>query len=290
MPSNKEYNVKINRLKNTRKMTRTMKLVSMSKLIKAQDAQRRAKIYAERLTALISGLAADHDITLNPLFRSEGHKKQALILLFTSDRGLCGGFNNNLIRGVNNWLTENAKNYDSVHFSYCGRRGQAYFRNRYTEKVNYVNVTARPDFITARQIGAELISAFLQREYHDVYVAYNHFRSPLSQVPQITKILPIEPKPELIQGQKMSTDYAFEPARDELLSFLIPKYVYFSIYFALLENSAGEHGARMTAMDSATKNTEDLIDRLTLMRNRARQAAITRELIEIISGAEALNQ
>jgi len=290
MPSNKEYNVKINRLKNTRKMTRTMKLVSMSKLIKAQDAQRRAKTYAQRVTSLISRLASDRDLTQHPLFRSETHKNQALIILFTSDRGLCGGFNNNLIRGVNTWLGENEKRYESVHFSYCGRRGHAYFKNRNPEKVNYVGVTAKPDFTTARKIGEDVIQSFLKKEYKDVYVAYNHFNSPLSQVPHITKILPIEPKEELIHGQSMAADYGFEPARDELLSFLIPKYVFFSVYFALLENAAGEHGARMTAMESATKNTEDLIERLTLMRNRARQASITRELIEIISGAEALNQ
>ncbi len=290
MPSNKEYNVKLNRLKNTRKMTRTMKLVSMSKLIKAQEAQRRSKVYAQHLTDLISRLATTHDVSSHPLFNNKGGKKQAMVFLITSDRGLAGGFNNNLIRALNGWLAQNVENYQRVEFSFAGRRGFTFFKNKYEVKHNFVNVTAKPDFLASRKIGTELMEAFLKGEYSDVYIAYNHFNSPLSQTPVIEKILPIETKPLLYPNKKMPSSYIFEPPLEELLSFLIPKYLFFTIYYALLENSAGEHGARMTAMDSATKNAEDLIDHLTLMRNRARQAAITNELMEIIAGAEALNQ
>lgn len=289
MPSNKEYNVKLNRLKNTRKMTRTMKLVSMSKLIKAQEAQRRARLYEDRLKDLISRLAATLNVTTHPLFRANTTQKQALVLLVTSDRGLAGGFNNNLIRFVNTWISENKANYENIQFSFAGRRGFMFFRNRYRVKNNYLGVTAKPDFTSAAKIGNDLSEVFLSGEYSDIYIAYNKFNSALSQTPVIEKILPIESKPLLYPNAKIPSDYTFEPKAEEVLSFLVPKYLFFTIYYTLLENSAGEHGARMTAMESATKNAEELIGHLTLMRNRARQAAITGELMEIIAGAEALN-
>ncbi len=290
MPSIKEYNVKLNRLKNTRKMTRTMKLVSMSKLIKAQEAQRRSKLYAVRLTDLISRLAATRDVREHPLLNSQKSKNQVLILLITSDRGLCGGFNNTLIRAVNDWLFQNAKEYQKIHFSFCGRRGHTYFKSKYEQKIYYPHVTARPDFIEAKKIGTDLSTAFLNGEYRNIFIAYNKFLTPLSQKPTIEKLLPIESKPLLSKGKSLATNYLFEPLLDELISFLIPRHIYFAIYYALLENSAGEHAARMTAMESATRNTEDLISSLTMIRNRARQADITAQLIEIVSGAEALNQ
>ncbi len=290
MPSIKEYNVKLGRLKNTRKMTRTMKLVSMSKLIKAQDAQRRSKIYAQQLNDLISRLAATSDVNSHPLLNTQNNKNQALILLVTSDRGLCGGFNNSLIRFVNEWLAKNSSQYEKIEFSFCGRRGQTHFKSKFPQKVFYPHVTSKPDFTDARKIGTDLSNYFLKDEYRNIFIAYNKFISVLSQKPVIEKIIPIEAKPLLTTNSPLAGNYLFEPALEELISFLIPKYLFFTIYYALLENSAGEHAARMTAMESATKNTEDLIDSLTMVRNRARQADITAELIEIVSGAEALNQ
>ena len=290
MPSIKEYNVKLGRLKNTRKMTRTMKLVSMSKLIKAQEAQRRSKVYANRLTDLISRLAATRDVKSQPLLNSQNNKNGALILLVTSDRGLCGGFNNSLIRSVNEWISQNGASYEKIEFSFCGRRGHTHFKSKYPHKLYYPHVTTKPDFSDAKKIGADLSGYFLKGEYRDIFIAYNRFITPLSQKPTIEKLLPIESKPLLTGQSSLPSDYIYEPALEELISFLIPKYLYFVVYYALLENGAGEHAARMTAMESATKNTEDLISSLTMIRNRARQADITAELIEIVSGAEALNQ
>lgn len=289
MPSNKEYNVKINRLKNTRKMTRTMKLVSMSKLIKAQEAQRRAKLYENRLKDLISRLAATRNVSGHPLLQPNTKTKKALVFLITSDRGLAGGFNNNLIRFINAWIGQNKNNYEKINFSFAGRRGHMFFRHKFEMKRYYPHVTAKPDFTAARKIGEDLSEIFLSGEYSDIFIAYNKFNSALSQTPVIEKILPIESKPLLYPNEKIPSDYIFEPSADDVISFIIPKYLFFTIFYALLENSAGEHGARMTAMESATKNAEDLIDQLTLQRNRARQAAITGELMEIIAGAEALN-
>jgi F-type H+-transporting ATPase subunit gamma len=291
MPSIKEYNQKLLSLRNTEKMTRTMKLVSMSKLYRAQEAQRNARLYAERLTDLIHRLAVSVDSAAHPLLTPHGEVKDILVLLITSDKGLCGSYNNALFKQVSAWIQINQQRYRKVYLSVAGKRGYMFFRNRLSIERHYEGITARPDFIHATQMADDLIRHFLSGQYQEVYLAYNIYHSPLSQTPKYDKILPIDPS-VLIQGigkgQRIPREYLFEPAKAELLKFLIPKYLYFRIYFALLENAAGEHGARMTAMDSAAKNTSEMIRKCVLLRNRARQAAITTELIEIVCGAEAL--
>lgn len=288
MPSIKEFNLKLHSLRNTEKMTRTMKLVSMSKLYKAQEDQRKAKLYAQHLTDLLRRLAASVESADHPLFQTKGKQNNALVVLFTSDRGLCGAFNNSLIRHLNRWIDENAGRYDRIDLSFCGKRGYMSFRKGQRVRHFYEGVTAVPQFDNAKKIGEDLTADFVAGQYREIFVAHNEYHSPLSQSILLDKILPIAPKPLVEGGTKLKADYVFEPKQDELLGFLIPRYLYFRIYFTLLENSAGEHGARMTTMDSATKNAKKMIDLFTLRRNRARQAAITTELIEIISGAEAL--
>jgi F-type H+-transporting ATPase subunit gamma len=290
MPSIKEYNQKLHSLRNTEKMTRTMKLVSMSKLYRAQEAQRHAKTYAEKLTNLIHRLAASVESAAHPLLTPCPQVKDILVLLITSDRGLCGSYNSALVKHVSAWIQENKHRYRQIYLSVAGKRGYMFFRNRLSIERHYEEVTARPNFSRASQIADDLVQHFCSGQYQEVYLAYNIYHSPLSQTPKYDKILPIDPS-ALIREEKdhrISQEYLFEPQKAELLKFLIPKYLYFRIYFALLENAAGEHGARMTAMDSATKNASTMIKKCTLMRNRARQAAITTELIEIVSGAEAL--
>lgn len=288
MPSTKDYDRKLNRLKNTKKITYTMKLVAMSKLHKAHEAQKRAKAYAERLTDLISRLAANVESATHPLLTPRVSARNVLILIITSDKGLCGSFNNTLIKGAAAWIREHHAD-KKVDLSFCGKRGFMSFRKQVHIKKNYENSTANPSFAIATKIGQDLMADFVKGEYNEVYLTYNHFQSPLAQTPVFERILPIEPHHVIREAKGFTTDYLFEPPEDELLEFLIPKYLFFKIYFALLENSAGEHGARMSAMDNATKNATELIDRYTLLRNRARQANITKELIEIVSGAEALH-
>ena len=266
-----------------------MKLVAMSKFHRAHEAQKKAKAYSERLTDLISRLVASLESAAHPLLTPRTPVKNALILIMTSDKGLAGSFNNTLIKGAFAWIRENQQKYQKIDMSFCGKRGHMFFRKHAGVKKNYEGSTANPSFVTATKIGQDIISDFMRGEYDEVYLTYNHFISPLSQTPIFAKILPIETKEVIRQTKGFSADYLFEPQEPELLEFLIPKYLFFRIYFALLENSAGEHGARMTAMDNAPKNAGELIDRYTLLRNRVRQANITKELIEIVSGAEALN-
>lgn len=293
MASIKEYNVKIKSLKNTRKITKTMKLVSASKLRKAQIAQANAKLYAKRITELTARISANADSSAHPLLRNPARPvKNALILVYTSDKGLCGAFNHNANRQVSAWMNQNKSKYGKIELSFCGKRGAAFFKNYQYLRAKYENVTLKPSFATAINIGQEIIKLYNAGEIDEVYLVYNQFFSPLSQKTIFEKVLPIDPESlknysneNLPKGR---TDYIFEPEASELLNYLIPHFFYFKIYFALLENSAGEHGARMSSMDSATKNASKLIDDYTLIRNRVRQAKITTELTEIVAGADAL--
>ena len=288
MISIKEFNKKITSLKNTKKMTKTMKMVSASKFKRAHKAQGNAVEYAVKLQELISRLSSASGQQNQLLIKPKKLVNKALILLFTSDKGLCGGFNNNLIRKLRNWIKETPYKYPQISLSFCGRRGYMAYRKTYTVQKYYENITVKPSFADAMQVAQDLAASYIKGEFDEIYLAYNHFAGPLSQIPVIEKILPLETDALVKKDAVVSkTDYYYEPEQTELINFLIPKYLNFKIFFTLLENAAGEHGARMAAMDKASQNTSDLIDRYTLLRNRARQASITTELIEIISGAEA---
>ena len=290
MSSIKEFNVKLKSLGNTQKITKTMKMVSASKLRKAQEAQANAKEYAKSIQFLISRITTTVDSSIHPLLNKKDEIKSALILVVTSDKGLCGAFNNNANKRVEEWIQENSQNYERIDLSFCGRRGFNYFQKRQQVKNYYENMTANPTFEMANKIGHDISTSFIENEYDEVYITYNEFFSPLSQKTTFDKILPIDPEllKQVDEEEVQLPDYIFEPVVSEMLNFLVPHFLYFKIYFALLENSAGEHGARMTAMDNATKNASELIDKYTLLRNRARQAAITTELTEIVAGAESI--
>ncbi len=289
MASIKDFNRKIKSLTNTRKITKTMKMVAASKLRKAYDLQAHAKFYAQNITALISRVSASVDHTLHPLLNEHKTLQKALLVVFTSDRGLCGSFNHNAIGGAESWLMDNQKKFKKIDMAFCGRYGFSHFQNAMNVKKYYEGVTAVPQFTNARKIGDDFCNWFLANEYDEVYLTFNQFFNPLSQKTIVEKVLPIDAAALLHQEKiERKSDYLFEPPAPDLLKFLIPHFVYFKIYFTLLENAAGEHGARMTAMDNATRNASDLIDRYTLLRNRARQAEITVELTEIVAGAEAI--
>lgn len=288
MPSLKEYKAKLASLGNTKKMTKTMKMVSASKLYKTMDAQRKSTAMAEKIKKMISNLAGSLDEKANPLLRKKENPTRILVLLITSDKGLCAGFNNNLIKFLARWMETPDRQNQEITLSTCGRRGNGFFRSRKDIFRNFEDVTARPGYHHAEDISACFRAEFLADNFDEVYLAYNHFNNPISQTPVMEKILPIEQDDIEIEAEGMQSNYVLEPSREDLLTRLLPMTVTFKIYYALLENAAGENGARMTAMDNATTNASKLIDLNTLLRNRARQAAITTELTEIISGAEAL--
>ncbi len=294
MISIKEFNKKITSLKNMGKMTRTMKMVSASKFKKAHKAQANAKVYAHKLTELM-GRLSDSGVPINhPLFMTKKAVTKSLIVLFTSDKGLCGSFNNNLIRETRHWVRENTYKYTTIGMSFCGRQGYMSFRKTAQIDKYYKNITLKPSFNDAISVANDITDSFINGNYENVFLAYSRFNGPLSQTPVIEKILPLNasvfanPSTISVTKRPKSQDYSYEPDEKEILYLVIPKFLNFKIFLTLLENATGEHGARMSAMDKASQNIEDLIDRYMLLRNRARQASITTELIEVVSGAEAL--
>jgi F-type H+-transporting ATPase subunit gamma len=239
------------------------------------------------MTELLANVAARVSSAAHPLLQGREEKK-ILLVLFTSDRGLCGGYNANLIRAAEAFIRKNSGDTE-IELALVGRKGADYFRRRRSAIAErYTGILATPADELAAEIGQKLIARFTNRETDAVYILYSRFRSALSQVPTLEKILPIALTESAEVAAEQATEYLYEPGVEQLLASLLPRITDVAIQRALLEAIASEHGARMTAMDSATSNASKMIGSLTLQMNRARQASITRELMEIIGTAEAL--
>ncbi len=284
MASLKIIRKRISSVKSTQKITKAMKMVSAAKLRRAQEVATAARPYADKLTELLRSVAASAGTTAHPLLQVRDEERTVHVLLVTADRGLCGGYNTNLIRKAEALLQAHGR--DRVRMTLVGRRGFDYFKKRAVNIVDkHINLFGGPNAELARGIGERLAREFADETSDAVYIIYAHFRSALMQVPTVEQLLPIRAE---TAKRAAAVDYLFEPSAGILLDRLLRQYVTTLIHRAFLEATASEHGARMTAMDSATSNAADMIDRLTLDMNRARQAAITKELMEIIGGAEAL--
>lgn len=288
MATLKAIRKRISSVRNTQQITKAMKMVSAAKLRRAQEAAVAARPYAEKMTELLKNVAARVAIEAHPLLQTREEKKIDLVL-FTSDRGLCGGYNANLIRAAEAFIRRHAPDKE-VELTLVGRKGADHFRRRRAPIADrYLNVLATAPDELAAAIGQKLISRFINRETDAVYILYSHFRSALSQVPTLEKLLPVSlSETNDAAAQQPLTEYLYEPGIEQLLASLLPRITDVAVQRALLEATASEHGARMTAMDSATSNASKMIGSLTLQMNRARQASITRELMEIVGTAEAL--
>jgi len=285
MATLKAIRKRIGSIRNTQQITKAMKMVSAAKLRRAQEAVLAARPYAEKMAALLKNLSARVSADAHPLLAGREEKKVHLLLL-TADRGLCGGYNANLIRAAEGFLRSHGKEKE-VQLTVVGRKGVDYFRRRKVEMADrYINVANRPPEELAMELAEKMIAHFLQEEVDAVYILYSRFRSALSQIPTLERLIPVAAGGEA--GEGPATEYLYEPGLVALLASLLPKVVEVGIYRALLEASASEQGARMTAMDSATTNAAEMIGSLTLQMNRARQASITKELLEVVSTAEAL--
>ncbi len=284
MPSLKALRKRIATVRSTQQITKAMKMVAAAKLRRAQDAAECARPYATKLAELVAAVAADVDpeAVIDPLLGRREERRIDLLVL-SSDRGLCGGYNANLLRRAEAFVRE--RNGVEVTVTVVGRKGLDHFRRRGRRLLGHrLGILTTPPAEMAAGLAAELTPRFADAESDAVYLVYSRFRSAISQVPIITRLLPVEPA----ASEGLPVDYIFEPPRPALLRLLLPRYVEVLLTQALLESVASEHGARMTAMDNATKNASEMIGRLTLLMNRTRQAAITKELMEIVSGAEAL--
>ena len=282
MPNTKALRKRIGTVRSTQQITKAMKMVAAAKLRRAQEAAERARPYSAKLAEMFTAVAGEIDPDSHPLLARREERRLDLVVI-TSDRGLCGGYNTNLIRKAEGFVRDRAG--AEVALTTVGRKALEHFRRRGARIAGQVTgFVQRPASQVAGGLAEELTNRFVNSETDAVYLIYSAFRSAISQVPTVTQLLPV-PLPET---REAPVEYIFEPERPALLARLLPAYITALLTQAVLEAIASEHGARMSAMDNATRNASDMIERLTLSMNRARQATITTELMEIVSGAEAL--
>ena len=284
MPNILDIRRRIRSVKNTQQITKAMKMVSAAKLRRAQERVMSARPYAQKILSVLNSLVTRSEGQTHPLLEDRGGERIQVVVI-TADKGLCGAFNSNIIKAAQSFIGEHR--HRQVTLNCVGRKGRDFFRKGSLPLAHEaVNIFARLEISHAKRISATLIEEFSSKEVDAVYLVYNEFKSVIQQRIVVEQLLPIQ---KMAGSEEASLiDYIYEQPAGEIFSSLIPKHVEVQVYRALLESAAAEYGARMTAMDAATNNAVDLIDSLTLTMNRARQAGITREIIEIVGGAAAL--
>lgn len=289
MANLKDIKRSIQSVKNTQQITKAMKMVSAAKLRRAQENIEMARPYAVKMLEMANNLASGTNKDSHPMLSAKTETNQSHLIIISSDRGLCGGFNTNIIKTAEAFIAE--RGAENVDLTLIGRRVVDHFKRYHGDnvksKVFFGNKSPEYDF--AMEQAAAVINEYVSGNVKEVYVVFSEFKSVMTQTPHLQKLLPFEAEvtgTEEEAGPK--ANYLYEPGEEEVLASLLPKSVEVSIYRGLLESAASEHAARMTAMDNATRNAKEMIGSLTLTYNRARQAAITTELIEIVSGAESL--
>ncbi|HOC60907.1 MAG: ATP synthase F1 subunit gamma [Syntrophaceae bacterium] len=288
MASLKDIKRKVTAVQKTKQITRAMNMVAASKFKSAQLRMENFRPYAGKFMDVLNSVALRVDSSSHPLLAVRDPKKIRVICM-TSDRGLCGGFNTNLIKATEKFIKEKTKEGKEVGLINVGRKGRDFFRKKANIVAQKTDVLSKFDMTLAVSIADEVITPFVKEEYDELYLIYNQFMNVSVQKPSVVRLFPL---PSIgqeadVEGDKR-LDYTYEPSDEVLLHKLLPMYVHVLVYRALLETSAGENGARMAAMDNATSNCEELISSLTLKMNKARQAAITAELMDIVGGTEAL--
>ena len=295
MGSLKHIRSRIKSVENTQKITKAMKLVAAARLRRAQDAATAARPYAAKMREVIASLVAEVEPDSNPLFQKAETPRTLLLVPMTSDRGLCGAFNSSLLRRVEKLLREQGAAYQQIRVASVGRKGRTYFRRRdVNADVDTATLVVGANQASAAAFAKELVRLFSETEVDEVWLVYNEFKSALTQIVTVEPLLPLSPESFAVgdasaaDSDNSAPERLYEPGRQQLLDTLLPRYIESQILRSLLESQASEMGARMTAMDNASRNAKELIVKLKLDMNRARQSAITTELMEITAGAEAL--
>ena len=284
MPNLRDIRTRIRSIKNTQQLTYTMKLVSATKLRRAQEQILAARPYARRMLQVLNSLATRAHPESHPLL-SRREERSAELVVITADRGLCGGFNANILKAA---LAELRRREGAdLAVTAVGKKARDFFRRRRVSmRREMVDVFRKVSYAHAADLAQDLMQRYVSGERDAIYLVYNEFKSAIQQRIVVEKLLPIEKLPD--EGRLLPVDYLYEPAQQEIFDQLLPKHVEVQVFRALLESAAAEHGARMSAMDSATRNAADLIESLTLNMNKVRQAGITKEILEVVSGAAAL--
>jgi len=282
----KEIRRRIRSVKNTQQITKAMKMVAATKLRHAQEAILEARPYADAMADVLSAVAVRVGPEAHPLLEVRPENK-VLLVVVAADKGLCGSFNANILRSATNFLEENRKKDLTVETA--GRKVSDFFKRRaYELRKCHDSIFLRLEYSTADEMAEGFKAAFLEEGFDAVYLLYNEFKSVIQQKVRVRRLLPVARSDMGLEGPVEVVDYLYEPPPAELLRELLPRHVSTQVWRALLESNAAEQGARMTSMDSATKNAGEMIDSLTLKMNKIRQAAITTEILEVVSGAEAL--
>ncbi|PLX66249.1 MAG: ATP synthase F1 subunit gamma [Denitrovibrio sp.] len=286
MPGVMDIKRKIKSVQNTQKITKAMKMVSAARMRKAEEAMNDARAYANKIYELCCNMAEKVDSESHPFLAEKAEVKNVCLAIITSDKGLCGAFNSNVLKKTIAFINENPDK--NIKFVMVGKKGNDAFGRRGNEVLEkYITFGGRITYDEAGEIGDKLVEYFMNEEVDEIYTIHNEFKSTSVQVGKITKVLPLSF--EAKEAADDSVDYIYEPKADALLKEIMPRYINFTVFFAILESIAGEHGARMIAMDNASRNAGDLVKKLELQFNKARQAAITTEILDIVNGAEALN-
>ena len=293
MPNLKELKNRISSVKSTRKITSAMKMVAASKLRRAQELAESSRVYADSLSFILSSLAGNtkNSSDLPKILTGRENSKISLLIINSSDRGLCGGFNSNLFRNAKKWISDQQGQGKSVKIITVGKKASSFYKKTDLDIVaNFDDLNSNDRQLqVSEDIKSKIMELFENNEIDEVSILFNKFVSAISQEPTYQSLIPLsneETNEE--ESETNNSVFEFEPDKNELLEYLVPRNFLTQIYRSVLESSASEHAARMTSMDNATRNAGDMIDRLTLTYNRTRQAFITKELIEIISGAEAV--
>ncbi|ABG57476.1 ATP synthase F1 subunit gamma [Cytophaga hutchinsonii] len=294
MPSLKEVRNRIASVNSTQQITKAMKMVSAAKLRRAQDRAMKIRPYAEKLNGILQNIAASLEDGADNVYAEERELKRLLIVVVTSDRGLAGAFNANIVKAANALIEEKYSNLyqaNKVDFICIGKKGaEAITKRGESANLEYQGLFQNLSFDTARGASEYVMNAYLTGKYDRVEVIYNEFKNVATQIIRTEQFLPIKGQAlSAVKHSATEVDYIFEPSKEEIVKELIPKSLKVQFYKYLLESNASEHGARMTAMDKATENAKEMLKALKLTYNRSRQAAITKEILEIVGGAEALN-
>jgi len=291
MASLDDLKKRIASVKSTQKITKAMKMVAAAKLRRAQESAEKGRPYSEKMNNIILNLSNGISDKENApkLLSGSGNDKVHLCVVMTSDRGLCGGFNSNIIKKAKNYFAKLSKEGKDLKIVTVGSKGNDQLKRVYGDKI-IANISFKEsknaNYFDAEKVGKMVMESFEKEEFDVCTIFYNLFKNVVTQIPQEQQIIPL--KTSEVEENSSEDNYEFEPDEDEILSNLLPKNISTQIFKAMLENSASEQGSRMSAMDSATRNAGEMVDKLTIEYNRSRQAAITKELIEIISGAESL--
>ncbi len=287
MATLRDIRQKISAVKKTQQITKAMNMVSAAKLRGSQTRMEQFRPYAAAFKQMLASIASRVEPEAHPFFKQAEKVEKVELVLMTADRGLCGSFNMNLINAAEKFIKQKKADGIEVVLTCVGRKGRDYFRRRKADiRESYVDVWNKFDFSNAQAIARDAVAPFNNGEVQEVYLIYGNFINMAVQRPVLVPLLPIIP--EAVEEGAVSQEYITEPAAAEFLEYLLPRYINGMVYQGFLENSTSEHAARMTAMDNASSNCKDMITSLTMVYNKARQAAITKELMDIIGGAEAL--